>query len=178
MNLATRRISARSTHRTCPRMRGLPWRMSLILSIWGQTEEGYFPSAPRPNTTNMGVADFAQAVCRKPLHIALSFLYAPDERKRAFGPEFCEALLYSFRHVRRDESSQFRVRFRADVRARDNFSATHDYFDACRRKRNEIDCTGATIATATEAEELLVHAKAFLEIFERWIEMTHPKFKR
>jgi len=53
-----------------------------------------------------------------------------------------------------------------------------DYFDACRRKRNEIDYTGATNATATEAEELLVHAKTFLELVERWIEMTHPKFKR
>lgn len=52
-----------------------------------------------------------------------------------------------------------------------------DYFDACRRKRNEIDYTGATIATATEAEELLVHAKAFLDLVERWIEATHPKFK-
>jgi SAV_6107-like HEPN len=53
-----------------------------------------------------------------------------------------------------------------------------DFFDACRRKRNEIDYTGATIATATEAEELLVHAKAFLELVERWIESAHPKFKR
>lgn len=53
-----------------------------------------------------------------------------------------------------------------------------DYFDACRRKRNEIDYTGATIATATEADELLVHARAFLELVERWIESAHPKFKR
>jgi hypothetical protein len=53
-----------------------------------------------------------------------------------------------------------------------------DFFDACRRKRNEIDYTGATIATATEAEELFVHAKAFLELVERWIESAHPKFKR
>jgi hypothetical protein len=53
-----------------------------------------------------------------------------------------------------------------------------DFFDAYRRKRNEIDYMGATIATATEAEELLVHAKAFLELVERWIEFAHPKFKR
>ncbi len=39
-----------------------------------------------------------------------------------------------------------------------------DYFDACRRKRNEIDYTGATIATTTEAEELLLHANAFLDL--------------
>jgi hypothetical protein len=53
-----------------------------------------------------------------------------------------------------------------------------DFFEACRRKRNEIDYTGSTIATRTEAEELVVHAKAFLDFVERWIESTHPKFKR
>ncbi len=52
-----------------------------------------------------------------------------------------------------------------------------DYFDACRRKRNEIDYTGATIATGTEAEELLLHAKVFLELVERWIASTHPAWK-
>src|SRR5664279_1629891 len=52
-----------------------------------------------------------------------------------------------------------------------------DYFDACRRKRNEID-TGATIATSTEAEELLVHANAFLKMVEAWITSTHPTLKR
>jgi hypothetical protein len=31
--------------------------------------------------------------------------------------------------------------------------ALADYFDACRRKRNEIDYTGAAIATSTEADE-------------------------
>ena len=53
-----------------------------------------------------------------------------------------------------------------------------DYFEACRRKRNEIDYTGATIATATEADELLAHAKSFLEMVETWIETTHPLMKR
>ncbi len=52
-----------------------------------------------------------------------------------------------------------------------------DYFDACRRKRNEIDYTGAAIATTTEAEELLLHAKAFLKLVEGWIETTHPALK-
>ena len=53
-----------------------------------------------------------------------------------------------------------------------------NFFDACRRKRNEIDYTGATIASTTEADELLVHASAFLELVERWIESAHPQFKR
>ena len=52
-----------------------------------------------------------------------------------------------------------------------------DYFDSCRRKRNEIDYTGATIATTTEADELLVHAKAFLSLVEGWILSTHPALK-
>ncbi|HZZ39125.1 MAG TPA: hypothetical protein VFE06_08335 [Acidobacteriaceae bacterium] len=59
-------------------------------------------------------------------------------------------------------------------------SASHltDYFDACRRKRNEIDYTGATIATGTEAEELLVHARAFLEVVEQWIEVNRVALRR
>jgi uncharacterized protein (UPF0332 family) len=52
-----------------------------------------------------------------------------------------------------------------------------DYFDACRRKRNEIDYTGATIATTTEADELVFHAKSFLKMVEEWIETTHPMMR-
>jgi hypothetical protein len=48
-----------------------------------------------------------------------------------------------------------------------------DYFDAYRRKRKELDYTGATIATVTEADELLLHAKSFLDMVELWIETTH-----
>ena len=55
--------------------------------------------------------------------------------------------------------------------------ALADYFDACRRKRNEIDYTGAAIATGTEADELVLHAKSLLDLVERWIESNHPKFK-
>jgi hypothetical protein len=56
-------------------------------------------------------------------------------------------------------------------------SAIHlaDYFDACRRKRNEIDCTGSVIATTTEADEILVHARSFLALVEGWISSTHPE---
>ena len=53
-----------------------------------------------------------------------------------------------------------------------------DYFDACRRKRNEIDYTGATIATTTEADELLLHAKSFLNMVEGWIDSKHTTLKR
>jgi uncharacterized protein (UPF0332 family) len=56
--------------------------------------------------------------------------------------------------------------------------ALADYFDACRRKRNEIDYTGAAIATSTEADELVLHAKSFLDLVERWIESNHPMLKQ
>jgi len=52
-----------------------------------------------------------------------------------------------------------------------------DYFDACRRKRNEIDYTGASVATATEADELMLHANAFLNLVENWIASNHPTLK-
>jgi uncharacterized protein (UPF0332 family) len=52
-----------------------------------------------------------------------------------------------------------------------------DYFDACRRKRNEIDYTGATVATTTEADELMLHANAFLKQVESWITSNHPALK-
>lgn len=59
-------------------------------------------------------------------------------------------------------------------------SAGHltDYFDACRRKRNEIDYAGAAIATGTEAEELLLHTRVFIELVERWIEENHPGLRK
>ena len=53
-----------------------------------------------------------------------------------------------------------------------------DYFDSCRRKRNEIDYTGAAITTGTEAEKVLLHAGAFFEHVERWIEANHTSFRR
>lgn len=57
-------------------------------------------------------------------------------------------------------------------------TSSADYFDAYRSKRNEIDYTGATIATVTEANELLFHPKSFLDMVELRIETTHPSVKR
>ena len=50
-----------------------------------------------------------------------------------------------------------------------------DYFDACRRKRNEIDYTGGVISTTTEADEILLHAKSFLTLVEVSISSNHPE---
>jgi hypothetical protein len=51
-----------------------------------------------------------------------------------------------------------------------------DFFEACQRKRNVIDYDHASVATHTEAEEIVAEAKEFFELVERWIAANHPKF--
>ncbi len=55
--------------------------------------------------------------------------------------------------------------------------ALSDYFETCRRKRNNIDYDAAEIVTQTEADELNRKAKEFQTLVERWIEDNHPAFK-
>ena len=50
-----------------------------------------------------------------------------------------------------------------------------DFFEACRRKRNVIDYDHASVATHTEAEEIVAAAKDFFELVERWIAASHPR---
>lgn len=50
-----------------------------------------------------------------------------------------------------------------------------DVFEACRRKRNVIDYDHASVATHTEAEEIVAEAQAFFELVERWIATNYPK---
>lgn len=52
-----------------------------------------------------------------------------------------------------------------------------DYFDTCRRKRNNIDYDGAEIVTETEADELLKKAKDFQVLVEDWIAKKHVTYK-
>ena len=54
-------------------------------------------------------------------------------------------------------------------------SRSLDFFEACRRKRNVIDYDQASVATETEAAEVLVEAGSFLELVEQWIKTHHPK---
>ena len=53
-------------------------------------------------------------------------------------------------------------------------AALTDYFDACRRKRNVIDYDNSSVATETEADELLQKAKEFLALVEQWVSANHP----
>ncbi len=49
-----------------------------------------------------------------------------------------------------------------------------DYFDACRRKRNVIDYDNSSVATETEAAELLGKAANFHGLVEAWVRSNHP----
>ena len=53
-----------------------------------------------------------------------------------------------------------------------------DFFEACRRKRNVIDYDQASVATNSEAAEVVTEAAAFLELVERWIHTHHAKLAR
>lgn len=53
-----------------------------------------------------------------------------------------------------------------------------DYFETCRRKRNQIDYTFSNVATETEAEEILRQTKKFLDLVERWITRKHPQWSK
>jgi hypothetical protein len=44
-----------------------------------------------------------------------------------------------------------------------------DYFDACRRKRNLIDYDNSSVATETEAAELVGKAGEFHALVEKWV---------
>jgi hypothetical protein len=52
--------------------------------------------------------------------------------------------------------------------------ALSDYFDTCRRKRNVIDYMTSSVATDTEADELLHNVQEFHLLVESWINATHP----
>lgn len=52
-----------------------------------------------------------------------------------------------------------------------------DYFDLCRRKRNNIDYDSAEVVSETEATELLEKAREFQTLVEEWIENNYPTYK-
>ena len=48
-----------------------------------------------------------------------------------------------------------------------------DYFETCRRKRNVIDYMTSSVATDTEAEEIVERANEFLKVVEEWVQLNH-----
>jgi hypothetical protein len=58
-------------------------------------------------------------------------------------------------------------------------AANHSaYFDACRRKRNQLDYDVAQVATHTESQEMLNKAQEFQVFVEAWIAQHYPPLAR
>lgn len=53
-----------------------------------------------------------------------------------------------------------------------------DYFELCRRKRNQIDYKRPHVATDTEAKEIITKAQEFYDLVEAWIAKTFPKLAK
>jgi hypothetical protein len=53
-------------------------------------------------------------------------------------------------------------------------TALTDYFETCRRKRNVIDYMTSSVATDTEAEEIVERANEFRSVVEKWVRSKHP----
>ena len=53
-------------------------------------------------------------------------------------------------------------------------STLADYFETCRRKRNVIDYMTSSVATDTEADEIVQRANEFRSVVEKWVQREHP----
>ncbi len=51
-----------------------------------------------------------------------------------------------------------------------------DYFDTCRRKRNNIDYDTAEVVSESEASDLLEKAREFKALIEVWIAQNYPTY--
>lgn len=64
----------------------------------------------------------------------------------------------------------------AEVALGSKAAALTQYFETCRRKRNVIDYMTSSVATDTEAEELVERAGDFRSMVEEWVRLNHPRF--
>jgi uncharacterized protein (UPF0332 family) len=56
-------------------------------------------------------------------------------------------------------------------------SSLSNYFEICRRKRNNLDYDVANVVTETEATEMFTKAIEFRNLVEAAIAKSHPQFK-
>jgi hypothetical protein len=54
------------------------------------------------------------------------------------------------------------------------FADWADYFDLCRRKRNDLSYVGADLVSASEAAELIERVQSFKALVEVWLAQHHP----
>lgn len=56
-------------------------------------------------------------------------------------------------------------------------SADADYFDRCRRKRNELTYERSDVVSSRDAEDVLLEATKFGDTVEDWISDHYPEFE-
>jgi uncharacterized protein (UPF0332 family) len=72
-------------------------------------------------------------------------------------------------------SGHHKITFEAAVIAIGSTASTlADYFETCRRKRNVIDYMTSSVATDTEADEIVQRANEFRSVVEKWVQREHP----
>lgn len=53
-----------------------------------------------------------------------------------------------------------------------------DYFELCRRKRNDLSYEAAGVVTQREADEILAETRRLVGVVEDWIRKNHPRWAR
>ena len=53
-----------------------------------------------------------------------------------------------------------------------------DFFELCRRKRNDLSYEAAGIVTDRQARETLAEAKRLISAVEDWVRLKHPGLAR
>ena len=53
-----------------------------------------------------------------------------------------------------------------------------DYFEFCRRKRNELSYEAANVVTGREADEIVREARRLVRAVEGWIKARHPSLAK
>jgi len=135
----------------------------------------------QPHTTSKQELDNLRALIARDLADAAIPALSPDRR---FATAYNAALQAATLSV---ACSGYRVTARAGHHAV-TFEAARfaigqpakaftDYFDFCRRKRNVIDYQHSSVATETEAAELLGNAVQFHSVVETWMAANHPHLK-
>ncbi len=52
-----------------------------------------------------------------------------------------------------------------------------DFFDVCRRNRNDIDYDTSDAVSRTEVEEIITKTLEFREVVDNWIATEHPEYR-
>ena len=91
------------------------------------------------------------------------------------GLQLATLILYAAGYrTGRGESKHYRIIQALPLVMGQRFSATRDYLDNCRRKRNVSEYDAAGTISQKEAEDLLQTVREFKVEVETWLRQNHP----